>query len=143
MIRLAEIVAQYTPELLKQSDKLLFSQRAALSAFQNCRSATSPKMQLTCDPCDREIWLPHSCGNRHCPHCQAHESQRWIDQQLQKLVPGNYFMITFTLPAEFRAIAWCHQRTSYELITRNAWDTVNTFSQNDKKLGGSAGAVAI
>ena len=143
MIRLAEIVAQYAPELLKQSDQLLYSQRAALSAFQNCRSATSPKMQLVCDPCDREIWLPHSCGNRHCPHCQAHESQRWIDQQLQKLVPGNYFMITFTLPAEFRSLAWYHQRTLYELITRNAWDTVNTFSQNDKKLRGRAGAVTV
>jgi hypothetical protein len=143
MIRLAEIVAQYASELLKQPDQLLYSQRAALSAFQNCRSATSPKMQLACDSCNREIWLPHSCGNRHCPHCQAHESQRWIDQQLQKLVPGNYFMITFTLPAEFRSLAWHHQRTLYELITRNAWDTVNTFSQNDKKLRGSAGAVTV
>ena len=132
MIRLAEIAAQYAPELLKQSGQLLHSQRAALSAFQNCRSAGSPKMQLACDQCDHEIWLPHSCGNRHCPHCQAHESQRWIDQQLQKLVPGNYFMITFTLPAEFRSLAWHNQRVLYELITHNAWDTVNTFSQNDK-----------
>ena len=143
MIRLAEIAAQYAPELLKQSGQLLHSQRAALSAFQNCRSAGSPKMQLACDQCDHEIWLPHSCGNRHCPHCQAHESQRWIDQQLQKLVPGNYFMITFTLPAEFRSLAWHNQRVLYELITHNAWDTVNTFSQNDKKLRGSAGAVAV
>jgi hypothetical protein len=142
MIRLAEIVAQYAPELLK-AEKLLPSQLAALNAFQNCRSATSPKMQLICDPCAHEVWLPHSCGNRHCPHCQAHESQRWIDQQLQKLVPGNYAMITFTLPAEFRSLAWHHQRELYELITRNAWDTVNTFSRNDKKLRGSAGATTV
>ena len=143
MIRLAAIVAQYAPELLKQSDHLLPSQLSALNAFQNCRSATSPKMQLVCEPCAHEIWLPHSCGNRHCPHCQAHESQRWIDQQRQKLVPGNYFMITFTLPAELRALTWRHQREMYELITRNAWDTVNTFSRNDHKLRGSAGAVAV
>ena len=142
MIRLSEIVAQYAPELLK-AEKLLPSQRAALNAFQNCRNADSPKMQLVCEPCAHEIWLPHSCGNRHCPHCQAHESQRWIDRQLQKLVPGNYFMITFTLPAEFRSLVWHNQRVVYELITRNAWDTVNTFSRNDKKLRGSAGAVAV
>ena len=48
MIRLAEIVAQYAPEMRNQSGPLLHSQRAALSAFQNCRSATSPKMQLVC-----------------------------------------------------------------------------------------------
>ena len=142
MIRLADLVTQYAPELLS-SHTLLPSQLAALSAFKNCRSATSPKMQLACSTCEHEVWLPHSCGNRHCPHCQAHESQRWIDQQLQKLVPGKYFMITFTLPAEFRSLVWQHQRELYELIIRCAWETVNQFSQNDAKLSGSAGAVAV
>lgn len=144
MIRLADIVSQYTPALLKQyGHELLPSQRKALSAFQLCRSATAPKMQLSCDRCEQEIWMPHSCGNRHCPHCQAHESQSWIDKQLQKLVPGEYFMLTFTLPAQFRARVWRHQRELYELIIRNAWMTVNTFSQNDKSLRGTTGAVAV
>ena len=144
MIRLADIVTSYTPELLKQHGyELLPSQLKALTAFGVCRSAGAPKMLLSCDNCDESIWLPHSCGNRHCPHCQAHESQRWIDKQMQKLVPGEYFMVTFTLPAEFRSLAKYHQREIYELIISNAWDTVNTFSKNDKKLRGSAGAVAV
>ncbi|BBJ22315.1 hypothetical protein W01_02420 [Candidatus Nitrotoga sp. AM1P] len=87
--------------------------------------------------------MPHSCGNRHCPHWQVYESQRWIDKQLQKLVPGEYFMVTFTLPAQFRALVWRHQRELYELISSNAWATVNTFSQNDKKLRGTTGAVTV
>ncbi|WP_434782656.1 IS91 family transposase [Ferrovum myxofaciens] len=144
MIRLAEIVAQYAPELIKQyGHELLQGQLKALSAFELCRSANAPKMLLACDGCDKSSWLPHSCGNRHCPHCQSHESQRWIDKQLQKLVPGEYFMVTFTLPAEFRQLAWHHQRELYELIIRNAWATVNTFSQNDKKLRGTTGAVTV
>jgi hypothetical protein len=142
MIRLADIVTRYAPELLKQrGHELLPSQLKALTAFGLCRSASAPQMLLSCDNCDESIWLPHSCGNRHCPHCQTHESQLWIDKQLQKLVPGEYFMVTFTLPAEFRPLAWDHQRELYELIIRNAWATVNTFSQNDRKLRGSAGAV--
>jgi hypothetical protein len=144
MMRLADIVSQYTPALLEQyGPELLPGQLKALSAFQQCRSATAPKMQLTCDGCDESTWMPHSCGNRHCPHCQAHESQCWIDKQLQKLVPGEYFMVSFTLPAELRPLAWSHQRELYELIIRNAWATVNTFSLNDKKLRGTAGAVAV
>jgi hypothetical protein len=144
MMRLADIVTQYTPALLEQyGPELLPGQRKALSAFQQCRSASAPKMQLTCDGCEQECWMPHSCGNRHCPHCQAHESQCWIDKQLQKLVPGEYFMVTFTLPAQFRALAWRHQRELYELIIRNAWATVNTFSKNDKKLRGTTGAVTV
>ena len=144
MIRLSDIVTQYTPELLKQyGHELLPGQLNALTAFELCRSANAPKMLLACDDCAESIWLPHSCGNRHCPHCQAHESQQWIDKQLQKLVPGEYFMVTFTLPAEFRSLVWNHQSQLYELLIRNAWATVNTFSQNDKTLCGSAGAVAV
>lgn len=52
-------------------------------------------------------------------------------------------MITFTLPAQFRALAWQHQRVMYELIIQSAWATVNTFSQNDRKLRGTAGAVSV
>ena len=142
MIRLAHIVATHATELIAQHH-LLPSQLAALNSFQLCRSSMSPKMQLGCDGCEEQSFLPHSCGHRSCPHCQAHESQRWIDQQLQKLIPGNYFMLTFTVPAQFRALAWGHQRVMYDLITRSAWETVNTFSQNDRKLRGSTGAVTV
>ena len=144
MIRLAHIVKTYAAEFVAQcGHRLLPSQLAALNAFQTCRSSMSPKMQLACDDCSEQSFLPHSCGHRHCPHCQAFESQRWIDQQLQKLIPGNYFMLTFTLPAQFRTLAWQHQRIMYDLITRGAWETANTFSQNDKKLQGTTGAVTV
>lgn len=142
MIRLAEIVDQFGQEL-RDIGGLLPSQLAALRAFQQCRTESAPKMQVACDECTFEQWLPHSCGNRHCPHCQAFESQRWIDNQLQKRVPGNYFMITFTLPAEFRDLAWQHQRVVYDLMINSAWMTVNTFAQNDKALRGKTGAVTV
>jgi len=144
MIRLAHIVEAHAAELIAQEGRrMLPSQFAALNALQACRSSMSPRMQLACDDCSEQSFLPHSCGHRACPHCQAHESQRWIDQQLKKLVPGNYFMVTFTLPAQFRALAWQHQRVMYDLIIQSAWETVNTFSQNDKKLRGSTGAVTV
>lgn len=144
MIRLAQIVETYAAELIAQGGHgLLPSQWAAINAFQVCRSSMSPRMQLACDECTEQSFLPHSCGHRSCPHCQAHESQRWIGQQMQKLIPGHYFMVTFTLPAQFRALAWLNQRVMYDLITRCAWETVNTFSQNDKKLHGTAGAVTV
>lgn len=144
MIRLAHIVAAHAAELIAQDNqRLLPSQWAALGALQLCRSHMSPRMQLACDDCSEQSFLPHSCGHRACPHCQAHESQCWIDQQLKKLVPGNYFMVTFTLPAEFRALALHNQRVLYELIIQSAWATVNTFSRNDRKLCGTAGAVSV
>jgi hypothetical protein len=144
MIRLAHIVETFEGDFLKQyGNTLLPSQLTALRAFKTCRSSMSPKMELACVECQAKSFLPHSCGHRNCPHCQAHESQQWIDRQLQKLIPGDYYMITFTLPAELRSLAWGQQKIPYNLITQNAWNTVNTFSQNDRKLQGVAGAITV
>ncbi len=91
--------------------------------------------------------VPHSCGHRACPHCQPHEGQVWLQRQLKSLVPATYFMVTFTLPAELRRLAWDHQRVVYALLLQCAWDTLNTFSHNDAKLGAGtptmAGAVGV
>lgn len=144
MIRLASIIETFGAEFLQQhGGKLLAGQQHALHAIKNCRSAMSPKMQAECGGCKEQVYLPHSCGHRNCPNCQAHESQRWIERQVQKLVPGDYFMITFTIPAELRPLARANPQIIYKLIMQSAWDTVHAFSQNDKALQGVPGAVAV
>ena len=62
---------------------------------------------------------------------------------MKKQVPAEYFLLTFTLPAEFRALTWAHQSVVYELLMRGCWETVRTFSQNDKQLQGTPGAIAV
>jgi len=100
-------------------------------------------MLVGCTQCDRQLYMPHSCGHRNCPHCQAHESQQWLERQLKKQVPAEYFLVTFTLPAEFRPLAWQHQRKIYALMIQHCWETLKTFSQNDKQLQGIPGAIAV
>jgi len=82
-------------------------------------------------------------GHRACPHCQHHDSQVWLQRQLQSLVPATYFLVTFTLPAELRGLAWSHQRVVYALMMQCAWDTLATFSRNDPKLRATPGAVGV
>ena len=144
MNRIASIIEQFEDEFLSTySGKVLPSQLKALHALKQCRSDTSPLFKLSCSDCDEYQFIPHSCGHRSCPHCQHHESQQWIEQQLQKHVPANYFMITFTLPKELRSLAWQHQKAMYQLLFQCAWDTLSTFSANDKKLSGTPGVVAV
>ena len=144
MIRLSSIIKTFEAEFLAQHQKqMLPSHRKALAALKNCRSSQSPKMQVGCDACDHQTFIPHSCGHRNCPHCQAHESQQWLERQLKKQVPATYFLLTFTLPAQFRRLAWRHQRLLYSLMTQCCWDTVRTFSQNDKQLQGIPGATTV
>ncbi len=144
MILLSSIIKTFRDAFLNQyAEVILPAQRKALAAMANCRTSASPQMLAQCTECDHRVFVPHSCGHRHCPHCQHHESQQWLERQLEKQVPAAYFLLTFTLPAELRDLAWCHQRTLYSLMIRCAWETVRTFSQNDKQLQGVAGAIAV
>lgn len=144
MILLSSIIQTFEAEFLTgYRDKLLPSQRQALAAMKQCRTSLSPMMLVKCDDCDQQRLVPHSCGHRHCPHCQSHESQQWLERQLQKQVTAEYFLLTFTLPKELRVLAWQQQRTMYDLLIRCSWDTVNTFARNDRQLQGNAGAIAV
>ena len=144
MIRLATVIGTFETEFLTQyRDRLKPEHTRALAAMKQCRTALSRKMHVQCSDCDHQLLMPHSCGHRHCPHCQHHESQQWLERQLKKQVPAEYFMLTFTLPAEFRPLAWAHQNVVYALLMRAAWETVRTFSQNDTQLKGTPGAIAV
>ena len=111
--------------------------------MKDCRTSASPQMLAQCSACQHQVRVPHSCGHRHCPHCQSHESQQWLERQLQKQVPAEYFLLTFTLPEEFRSLVWQHQRTFYALMTRCSWETVQSFAQNDPQLQGMPGAITV
>jgi hypothetical protein len=144
MMLLSSIIQTFEAEYLATyQNALLPSQRKALTALKQCRTTQSPVMLAQCDGCEKQLFIPHSCGHRNCPHCQHHESQQWLERQLKKQVPAEYFLLTFTLPAELRPLAWQHQRTLYDLMIRCSWETLRTFAQNDPQLQGKAGAISV
>jgi len=143
-VRLSTIIKQFEASYFKEYAKTsLPSHRQALGVLKNCRSKYSPLMKLECADCQKPDYLPHSCGHRNCPHCQHHESQQWIDRQLSKQVKGNYNLSTFTVPAEFRPLFYTHQRKLYTLMFEVLWETLETFSNNDKQLQGTPGVIAV
>ena len=144
MILLSSIIKTFEAEFLEQyRDSILPGHRKALTAMKHCRTSLSPRMLAQCSECDQHLFVPHSCGHRNCPHCQHHESQQWLERQLKQHVPAAYFLLPFTLPAELRPLAWHHQRKLYALMIRCSWETVQTFSLNDKQLQGTPGAVTV
>ena len=117
-MRLASVIAAFEEDFLAQyRSRLTAEHRQALAALKQCRSQASLKMQVKCSACEHHRLMPHSCGHRHCPHCQHHESQQWLERQISKQVPAEYFLLTFTLPAEFRALARMHDPVSFLLMT--------------------------
>jgi Putative transposase/Transposase zinc-binding domain len=144
MIRLSDVVETFEADFLaRYGCRLSVDQRRALAALRDCRRPGAAQFVVRCRDCGHVQRLPHSCGHRHCPHCQHHESQRWIERQRQHQVPATWFLLTFTLPAEFRPLAFAHPATVYDLLMRCAWQTVETFARHDRQLAGTPGAIAV
>ena len=144
MILLASIIKEFAGKFSRQYTPLP-SHKQALRAMAQCRKHHSPYMiaQCTNDQCGQLTYVPHSCGHRNCPHCQNHESQRWIEAQLDKELPAQYFLLTFTLPKQLRELTWQHQRVIFTILFAVISELLQTFSKNDKKLRGTAGFTMV
>ncbi len=143
-MELAPIIEQYLSAFRSRyASRLLPGHLNAIGAMLRCRTPDSCQMLLHCSQCTEQFWHPQSCGHRSCPKCQNHEASQWLDRQQAKLLPVEYFMVTFTLPCELRALAWCHQTTLYKLLFATVASTVKDFGLNPKKLGADMGMTAV
>ncbi len=144
MMELKSIIQQYKPALIKKHGEcLLPSQWTAMHSIERCRTAQSGELFVQCKQCRHAHWSPLSCGHRHCPGCQNHEVNQWLDRQKQKLLPVEYFMVTFTLPAQLRQLAWRKQKTIYRLMFLTIASTLKDFGLNPDKLDGDTGFTAV
>jgi len=146
MILLSSIINEFKDRFFeKYKTSILPSHKNALQAMQRCRQSHGPHMLARCsnDDCRKQTYIPHSCGHRSCPHCQYHESWQWIENQLKKQLPAQYFLITFTLPQELRWLTFLNQQLIYSLMFLCVQETLKTFTLNDKQLQGLAGFTTI
>lgn len=143
MILLSSIIQTFRADFMAAYPNALPSQLNALDVMVKCRTTLSPVMRAECEDCDHQCFIPHSCGHRGCPHCQHYEGEQWLQRQLNRQLPAEYFLLTFTLPAELRPLAFQHQRIVYDLMLTCSWETLKTFAHNDTQLHGEAGAISV
>lgn len=123
--------------------RLVHDQRRALASMLVCRTAQCGEILLDCPACHDTQTRYRSCGHRSCPRCQHHDTVRWLERQRQKLLPVEYFLVTFTLPYELRALARRHPDQIYGMLFACAQSTLATFAGNADKLGGRIGLTAV
>ena len=144
MIAIATLFAQYhAPFMARYGSQLNAAQHQAISAIRRCRTAASGELQLRCAGCAQPASHPLSCGHRSCPQCQNHEATQWLERQRAKLLPVAYFMVTLTLPAELRPVAWLHPQAVYAMLFACAASTLKDFGLNQDKLGARIGMTAV
>jgi hypothetical protein len=144
IMRMASILDQYHDAFLaKYGPQLMPEQYRAIDAIRRCRTPASGEFLVHCPDCGHSAWKPHSCGHRSCPQCQNHEASVWLDRQQVKLLPVSYFLVTFTLPAELRYLAFNNQRLIYDLMLQTAARALKDFGANPKNLGADMGMTAV
>jgi hypothetical protein len=144
MITLGEIVRQYGPAYRAQyGEQLLPSQDTALHAIEQCRTEALGGHVYGCPACGTLRYSYHSCRNRHCPTCQHDAAQTWLARQQELLLPLPYFLVTFTLPAELRDVAYRHQRTLYKVLFRASAAALMDLARDPRFLGAQIGLVGV
>ena len=127
----------------KYACQITREQNAALEAILACRTERYGKMMVYCNDCDTEQWRYHSCGHRFCPACQHHDTSCWLQRQEAKLLPVDYYMVTFTLPYELRSLARHHQKVIYTMLFDCATRTLKRFANNSTTLTGDPGLTVV
>ncbi|PCI61188.1 MAG: IS91 family transposase [Gammaproteobacteria bacterium] len=98
------------------SVKLSHDIRKAIYAMLLCKTAQQRQSLWACDACEYHDRTPLSCGHRNCPQCQQNTTSQWLTRQKEKRLPVDYFMVTFTLPFELRALARRRPKAMFKLM---------------------------
>ena len=119
------------------------AQWSALNALAGCHTEQYGTLNLACRDCSGQVIRYRSCGHRFCNQCQQHSTQTWLNRQSQQLLPVDYYLVTFTLPFELRALAKAHSTTVLPLLMQCAADTLRRFGRNEPGLEAELGLCAV
>lgn len=106
-----------------------------LRAIRDCRTVALGGHVDACDGCGHIQISYNSCRNRHCPKCQGHKRQQWIDARESELLPVPYFHVVFTLPNDLNGLALHKPKMVYDALFRAAWETIEAFTGKGNKAG--------
>jgi hypothetical protein len=142
MLEVADIVRAAGPEVCARLAALP-SQKRALQAILQCRTPALGGQVYGCAECGRLHYSYHSCGNRHCPKCHGQQTERWLQQQQGRLLTCPYYLLTFTLPSELRALARSEQRLIYGLMLNLAAASIQKLCADPKWLGAQPALLGV
>jgi DNA-directed RNA polymerase subunit RPC12/RpoP len=131
-LTLGEVIRQALPDFAR-THRLPSHHWKVLRALAACHTPALGGHQYRCAHCGREHFVPHSCGNRHCPGCQKLKGAEWLAAQSQHLLPIPYFHVVFTLPHELNPLIQYNQARLYSLLFASAADTLLAFGRNNLK----------
>lgn len=98
-----------------------------------CRTPALGGHRYRCEQCGQEHFVANTCGNRHCPSCQAAQAFEWLERQRTALLPIPYFHVVFTLPHQLNPLIRQNRRVLLNLLFESASQTLLLFGRNELK----------
>ncbi|HEX6915304.1 MAG TPA: IS91 family transposase [Chitinophagaceae bacterium] len=131
-------------DVLRRTDSsvlpLNLHQQKTLRAITLCRTAALGGHVDACTECGNIRISYNSCRNRHCPKCQGHKREQWIQKREEDLLPCTYYHLVFTLPAELNPLAMHRPKLVYDALFAATWATLNQFGRRE---GLQSGMIAV
>ncbi len=136
MPTVADVLRRYGGQYLERFGATMPGEhKKVLHAITACRTGELGTVLYVCQSCGEIYAIGRSCGNRHCPTCQHEKTKAWLDKQTDRLLPCPYFLVTFTLPAELRALARSHQRVIYAALFEASSEALRALAANPRFVG--------
>jgi len=144
MLEVADIFRLHGPDYRAHfANRMLPSHLRAMRDIEQCRTPSLGGQLYYCPQCDEQRFSYHSCKNRHCPKCQNDQANDWLEEQQTLLLPTHHFLVTFTLPAELRALARANQKTIYNLLFRASSAALQQLALDPRFVGTRLGMVGV
>ena len=108
-----------------------------------CRTEAMGGVLRRCDHCAQEA--PHwfGCRDRRCPQCQGRAIRQWAERRRADILSVRYYHLVFTLPHTLNAWGQIHPDVIHALLFRSAWQTLQAFARDPRRLGGELGMSAV
>ncbi len=137
MTPINEIFRTFGPEYLERySQAMPKAHRKVIEAIIACRTEVYGIALYQCEKCGQIHRVYRSCGNRHCPACQYHKTQQWLEKQLKRQLPGHHFLLTFTVPENLRRFIRKNQRVAYSALFKASSEAIKKLAPDEHYIGG-------
>ena len=110
--------------------------RKVIAAIADCHTEAAGSALYVCDGCGQRHVVHRSCGNRHCPCCQQGKGHEWLERHRARQLPGEHFMLTFTVPEPLRPFLRRHQRIGYGALFAASSGAIKTLAVDPRHIGG-------
>ena len=137
---LSDAIRCFGKELFEKYNITPLQKKALLNIMQ-CRTEFLGGHEEACDCCGETRYSYNSCGDRHCPKCQAAKQALWVDQLIESTLPVKHYHIIFTIPHELNKICLYNDKIFYKLLFSAVWKTLHSFGYSH--FGVETGAVCV